>query len=67
MTTNTKNLQLPKSQHLDGESNYSNWASQIRRIFEANNLEDYVNSTIAEIIKPKPTNRDEATNKTYKE
>ena len=39
----------------------------MRRIFEANNLEDYVDSTIAEIIKPKPTNRDEATNETYKE
>ena len=37
------------------------------RLFEANNLEDYIDSIIAEIIKPKLTNRDEATNKTYKE
>jgi len=39
----------------------------MRRLFKANNLEDHVDGIIAKVIKPKPTNQDEAANNTYKE
>ena len=39
----------------------------MRRLFEANNLEDHVDGMIAKVIKPKPTNQDKAANNTYKE